>query len=249
MKKQSPTKQIIKDAQVEGFVFCSFSNQQKEEKSNDLLESYSTPEASSISTKFKKSNVSWKYAEQLAYQRGLKEGQQQGYEVGKSEGLDIGLKEGFENAKNALKSVIDLLNHITESFQNKQKEMFEVAKPEIIKFSLAVCESVLRRELESPKTLVILIETLLNQAKAILKDLSVDVILSTDDMTMLEKHLGALTNENENFKGLNFIPDKSIERGNCRLETSLGLINFDIKRILSDLEKNVLEVDQSQNNP
>ena len=41
---------------------------------------------------------------------------------------------------------------------------------------------------------------------------------------------------------LNWIADPSLRVGECRIETPLGLVNFDLKRLLLDLEKKVLEV-------
>ena len=172
-----------------------------------------------------------------SYRQGL----QDGYETGKSEGLDIGFKHGIEKSREELKSSIILLNTIAAAFRAKQEEAFEQAKPEIINFSITICEAMLRSELSKPKVFQEQIKRLLIHAKEILKDVSIDVVVSPEDWKMLEQSLSTSSSDIEDLRKVNFIADKTMEKGNCRLETSLGLVNFDVKRHLNDLERRLLE--------
>jgi flagellar assembly protein FliH len=238
----SPPKRIIRDAKVEGVFFCRSEETNSQEKNESLSKEEESIHQKNLSKgTLKDFEAALQGAETAGYQRGLKQGHLQGYETGKSEGLDIGFKLGVSNAHVEMKAGLELLNKITATFFTKQEEMFEMSKPEIIKFALAVCDNLLHNALSQHQVFTAHIEKLLIRAKEILKDASVDVILAPEDLAMLQGHLHSVGNDREEFEKLNFISDSTMERGNCRLETSLGLLNFDIKRLLSDIEKKTLE--------
>lgn len=234
---QAKQKAILHDTPVEGFYFCKAPS-----------ESLENPE-STLSAAHEHENISYsikdirKHAERAGYNQGLLEGQQQGYEAGKSEGYELGLKQGHEQSLADLRSTISLFNQAADAFALKQKELFEQAKPEIISFCMAVCERILKRELSDSHSFKLLIETILREAKSILVGVSAEIAISPEDLVMIEQNIHEIDYNKEDFNGLIFTVDDSLERGNCRLETSLGLINFDLRRLLSDLEKEVLEIE------
>lgn len=242
MSSTPPSQKIIRGAKIEGFMFLAPEGESPSE--SQAMESSEIKSQESKISKEKSISNLLNQAQKAGYKQGLKEGQQQGYEAGKSEGLDMGIKQGYEIARSSLRSTIALLNNIVDAFKINQEEIYEQIKPEIIKFALSCCETLLRKELSNPKNFAAQIETLLTLGKPILKEVSVDIILAPEDLSMLEQSINDIAYEKEDFKSLNFVADKSIERGNCRLESSLGLVNFDINRLLSDLEKHVLEVEQ-----
>ncbi len=224
----SKSKKVIHGAKIEGAVFYGQDSGVKEENG----EAEQTSEPPSVKTLQKL----LKMAEKKGHSQGLKEGHEQGYEAGKSEGLEIGYKEGVANVRDELKSAAELLNVTASTFQMRKEEMFELVKPELIKFSLAVCEKILRAHLTNPEIFYSLLEKLLTQAKSFLKDVPIDIVLSQEDLQMVQNHLSALGYKREDLKDVNFISTPWMERGSCRLETTLGLVNFDLNRLLSDLE-------------
>lgn len=231
-------KPILRGAQVEGVAFCSPPSEPA-----PLEEGSTQEQAQKASGRTYNPKEIRKQAEKEGYYRGLQEGQQQGYEAGKSEGFELGIKQGNETASVHLRSTITLLNSVSDALANKQEDIFEQAKPEMIKFCLAVCERIIMQELTNPQAFVRLINTLLHQVKSQLKGTHIEVLVSTEDLAMLQQSLPHIAYDMEDFKGLDFIADKTIERGNCRINMPLGLLNFDIKRLLSELEKQVLEAD------
>lgn len=231
---QPPSSGIIRNANVEGTVFYSAAT-----KENELPEKEETFQPPSI--KSKKIDALCREAEIAGYRRGLKEGHLQGYEAGKSEGFDFGYQQGVKVVHEELKESVELLNSISGGFQINKLEMFESAKPELIKFSLAICEKLLRNELSDPITFVAVIEKLFQQAKSILIDVPVDIVLAPEDLKLLQSNISTTGYTIEEINKANFVSDASMERGNCRIETSLGLINFDIRRLLQELEIKALE--------
>lgn len=238
---QLPSKRIIRDAKVEGVIFCrpqdaeSSPLEEKEDVKAALLQKlYSKG-------KTKEMEMALIEADHSGYQRGLKDGHQQGYDVGKSEGLEIGLKLGMESARTEIKSSLESLQTISNAFFLNQETMFIQSKPELIKFCLAICENLIGKVLTDPKALSSHIENLLDKSKEILKDSTINIFLSPEDLIMLKNNLKSFDDNKEELTKLNFISDHSIGRGNCKIETSLGLLNFDLKRLLDDIEKKSLE--------
>lgn len=174
------------------------------------------------------------------YYQGLVKGHQQGYEAGRNEGHEIGFKEGVASLQRDLEHSVEILKNVLDAFKQKEEQLFDHAKPEIIKFCLAVCQKILRSELRDPNQFIQLLEHLLLAAKNIVKDVPVQVYVAPGDLLLLEKHFNDLPETCEEIRALDFIPDSDLERGNCRIESSLGLVNFDLERILKDIEQKTL---------
>jgi|688.fasta_scaffold42843_5 flagellar biosynthesis/type III secretory pathway protein FliH len=225
MEKEE-NRSIIHNAKIEGSVFYTQTSP----------ESDTHPKHEAIAPKAK-----WREAEWIGYRRGLKEGQQKGYEAGSSEGFDLGFKQGKAAVQQELNNAVELLNKISSSLQSHKEEMFEQSKPELIRFALAICKQILRKELSDPANFTALLEKLFIQAKSILKDVPVDIVLAPEDLKMLLDNISAVGYSREELKKAHFIADPTMERGNCRLETALGLINFDIDRLMKDFEFKILE--------
>ena len=230
-----PPKKIIRGAKVEGIVF-SLPQDPQHEKEKKI-----TPQTGKI----KDLENTLQEAQKIGYRQGLKDGHEQGYETGKNEGVDIGYHLGLESGEAKVKQTLQLLNKISESFAARQEEMFVLAKPELIKFSLTVCENLIHHALTDPKVFLTQITSIFDQAKEILKDSSVSVVLAQEDLDLFQNNLNELIKKNEEFKKIKFISDSTVQRGNCRVESSLGLLNFDIKRLLDDIEKKALEASSS----
>ncbi len=182
-----------------------------------------------------------KSMEQAAYRQGVLEGRSQGYQTGYEEGLEQGLQKGSALAHEEFKDTISMLNIIAMAFLVRKEELFEQLKPDIVKLCLVICKKLLQRELSQPEALQELIEKLLAQVKAVTKDTPVDVMISSDDYENIKAKLHDFNLNLETLPKIHFCSDPLIEKGNCRLETSVGMINFNLQRLLEDLETKILE--------
>lgn len=207
---------IIQGAKIEGMHFCK----------QPFNEASTTPKSHEVSE----------------YQRGLEEGRRLGYDTGRQEGLEVGFHKGAEFAHNQLKDAISMLNLVAAAFQIKKEELFEQVKPEIIKFNINLMEKLLQQQLTQPAIFAALIEKLLQQVKSNIKDVAINVILAPEDAHMLKANFQTIGLLSEALPRVNLIEEPSMARGNCRLETPLGMLNYDISRLLKDLEIKVLEV-------
>jgi flagellar biosynthesis/type III secretory pathway protein FliH len=155
--------------------------------------------------------------------------------------VEQGFKKGASIAQNELKDTISMLNIIAMAFLIRKEELFEQIKPEIIKLCLALCHKLLQRELSNPEAFKELLMTVLEQIKWITKDIPIDVIVSSQDYEIIQSKFNSMNISQEDMPKIHLIADPFMEKGNCRLETSIGMMNFDIKRILQDLETKILE--------
>lgn len=179
--------------------------------------------------------------EKLAYQKGLQDGQNQGYQTGYEQGIEHGLKKGTAVAHDEFKDTISMLNIIAMAFLVRKEELFEQLKPEIIKLCLVLCRKLLQRELSDPESFKELIFKLLDQIKAISKELPIDILISKHDYTLIQSKLDSIELTFKDMPKIHLSIDSFLEKGNCRLESSIGMLNFDIQRMLEDLETKMLE--------
>lgn len=156
------------------------------------------------------------------------------YEEGYQAGKEIALQEG----RQSLQTSLEALNAVISALNSRKEELFEALRPEIITLCLAVCENILTKTLEKPSAVVKVVEKVLDYAAPLVKDACVDVFLSPQDFESLKEPLTARFSKD---KHVSFVPDASIRKGACRLETPLGLVNVDISRILADLKTKLLE--------
>ncbi|MCB1135725.1 MAG: hypothetical protein KDK78_05610 [Chlamydiia bacterium] len=242
----SSRNRILRGVVTDGVVFCSpqgdlESGKEQEQRQEDQL----------------------KTLEDFWYQKGLSEGRSKGYdeglqegrEEGRREGLDEGLttgreeghaqglEEGYQKgqaeASEALHDQIRLIGGIAQAIELSQQELLEHGKPEIIRFCLAVCSQVLRRELRDPDLVKAVLLQLIDQAKPVLAEARVQVSLAPSDFEALQPSLDAFSKD---APLMHFAADKSLPQGDFRIEAPMGLVNFDIKRQMEILEKRVLEV-------
>lgn len=237
------SKKILRGIKVEETVFCGPGAQPQSGKQPEEIAHPAENNLGSLTanSKGKHSEETRRQGEKSGYKKGLQDGQTQGYEAGRSEGLELGFKQGLITARGQFKDSISMLNLIAAAFQIKKEEIFEQVKPDIVKLCLILCEKLLQKELKDPLAFASLIDKLLQQVKSIIKDVPVDVVVAPEDLEMLKNNMEAIGETGEALKQIHFIAETTMERGNCRLETSLGMLNFNIQRVLKDLEVKVLE--------
>ncbi len=158
------------------------------------------------------------------------------YQKGKEEGEKI----GYDRAMLEQEFLMVLLQKVTHKFIEQKSRFLEALKPEIIEFSLSVCEKVIRQELLQPDKLAKMIDSLLAAATPFLQGELVKIILSPDDLVSLEKYIGKIQYDQKEIKGVRFAPDPQVKRGDCRIETKQALLNCTISRELEDLKTKVL---------
>ncbi len=162
--------------------------------------------------------------DQSAYQKGLKKGEE----------------EGYDRAKKEFAAFYTLLQSLADKILEHKKHLFQQLKPEIIDFAITLCERVIRQELSQPEKLVRLIDSLLTAATTSINGDMVKIILSPEDLVLIETHRSKIQYDKREIKGLRFVPDPAVRRGDYRIETKRGILNCSIARELEDLRSKVL---------
>ncbi len=157
-------------------------------------------------------------------------------------GQEKGEKIGYRKALDESKVHVDLLQTMARKILEQKKHLLDQLKPEIIEFAIAVCERVIRKELTQPQALVRLINSLLASATPSLKNDTIRIVLSPDDFVMLEKSFHHIQYDEREVEGVRFVSDPLMRRGDCRVETKTGLLNYDISRELADLQSKIVTI-------
>ncbi|MCB1181034.1 MAG: hypothetical protein KDK55_03310 [Chlamydiia bacterium] len=151
---------------------------------------------------------------------------------GKEEGYTKAMKEGH--------TFITLLQSITMRLLEQKERLLHCLKPELIDFAITVCEKVIRQELSSPQTMFKLINSHLASVTPRFHAEMITIALSPDDLVMLDTYLSKLSYDKKEIKRIRFIHDKSLSRGDFRIETQTGLLNCTIEREIFDIKQKVL---------
>ena len=159
------------------------------------------------------------------------------YQQGQKKGED----EGYDRAKKEFGAFYTLLQSLADKILEQKKLLLKQLKPEIIDFAITLCERVIRQELSQPEKLVRLIDSLLTSATTSINGDMVKIILSPEDLVLIESHRNKIQYDKREIKGLRFVPDSSVKRGDYRIETKRGILNCSIARELEDLRSKVLK--------
>ncbi len=150
------------------------------------------------------------------------------FQKGVEKGEKIGLLKGQQESS----TFVDLLQRMAERVLEHKSRLIDQLRPEIVEFSMGVCERIIRRELSQPHVFAQLIGMLISVATARMKQQPLEVVVSPEDYAMLESL---------ELDEVQFIQDPLMRRGDCRVESQGGLINYDISRELSELQAKVLQ--------
>jgi flagellar assembly protein FliH len=159
------------------------------------------------------------------------------FERGKEAGEEI----GYRAAICEIKILLELLEKIATKLLDHKAVLLEKLKPEIIDFSIQLCERVIRKELSHPESLVKLINSLLAICEPEFRQDAIQIVLATDDFLMLEQHLEKVQYDTSSIVSLHFRADSLMKRGDCRIEAQSGLLNYSITRELADLQAKILQ--------
>ena len=240
---------IIRGADIDGVVFCTPGGEmegedpaERQEKDNlKTLEEFwrSKGEKQGREAGFEQG---FQEGEQEGLRKGLKEGEEKGREAGETTGYEKGLEEGKASVVEQLQETIDLLQTGASELNERQKMLFDEATPELVRFSLKVCERVLRSHLEETGAFVDLLKNIFSSARPVMKEVPCDLYLSQEDYDQVHTAFNDFGIDSGEAKSVSLLSDEKLKRGDVKLETPLGLVNFDIERLLKDLEKKTLEV-------
>ena len=205
------------------------------DKAGHLVQAAPREERRSVASRTPEEQVDAGYEEGLTKGRieGLSEGKKEGLAQGLAEGIEKGMQQGLHNAQKQvdekLSAVDELMTHLSHAL-NEQDYLLEQALLNVV---TEVSRTVVGRELQIDSKHILQV---VRQALAALppsRD-NVRIFVNPADVSVLNE---AKERGGESWRAL---PDETISKGGCRVETEQSLVDFTVERRFSAMIEQLL---------
>jgi len=151
------------------------------------------------------------------------------------EGYTKGYESGFLKGKEKAQSIIDDAFAIKEFIDKRKESLYKDTEYELLKLVLSIAKKVIGSELEQNKEAIL---SLVNQAlkkcafkkKLVLK-------ISPHDSEYIIENKNRICMMVEGVSDIEIVPDLSLTKGSCIVETPSGEINSSIDVQINEIEK------------
>ncbi len=184
-------------------------------------------------------------SEQL-YRTKLLELERRNHEIEKEaygKGFSQGERDGFEYGQKAVQVLKSQIERVVENMEALPSKVLQDYRDWLIQTSIGIARQIVKREVQtSPEIVADTVKALLEEAE---EHSSLAVYLNPNDLDLIEKkaEMALLANR----KRFALKVDKDLERGGCRVESSLQLLDATIASQFENLEKHLLGGGASQN--
>ncbi len=160
-----------------------------------------------------------------------------------SQGFAQGEKDGFDFGQKSVQVVKSQLERIAQNMEALPAKILQDYRNWLIQTSISIARQLVNRELRtSPEIVADTVRTLMEEAEA---HGVLTVYLNPNDLEIVEKRadltLGA------DGKHIALKADRDLERGGCRVESEVQLLDASIARLFENLEKKLLGAASSRN--
>ncbi|MHC1726137.1 MAG: FliH/SctL family protein [Syntrophobacteraceae bacterium] len=151
-------------------------------------------------------------------------------------GFAQGEKDGFEYGQKAVQVVKSQLERLAGSMDALPGKVLQDYRSWLIQSSLKIAKHIVKREVRiSPEIVAGTVNALLQEAD---EHTTLTVYVSPQDMEFMEKRAELTLAANR--KHFTLKADKELERGSCRVESAVQLIDASIESQFENLEKHLL---------
>ncbi|WP_213318031.1 FliH/SctL family protein [Chlamydiifrater volucris] len=147
---------------------------------------------------------------------------------------DVSSKTRGHAKADELLALTKLLGKLTTHMIDSTNSLVEKLKPELIKLSILVCEKFLRRKLEKPEELQLLLTSILNNFSSKSKNSPVIISLSPKDYSLISKWIETRGHLKE-LQGITFSSDPSIPEQACKISMGSLLLYQNLSEELDNL--------------
>ncbi len=157
---------------------------------------------------------------QSAYNKGFEDGQQI---------TQMAIAEEFKKFEERVKSIENVIESLNAEYAKHIRQLKDI----IVPLSIKISEHILRKEVEvNPKV----VETQVEKALELIDNEKIfELKLNPLDVETL-REVGSKLLSDPRLEGVEIVPDPSVERGGCILETEAGKIDATISSQLKKLE-------------
>lgn len=168
-------------------------------------------------------------------ERHAQELESEGYEKGYAQGL----KDGTETGLKSMQITQEHMENLLKLMQALPQKVFKDYREWFITSVFSIARHVIRKELDThPAILTQLIGSLLGEVQ---ESQSLVLQLNPKDVSVLEEYTGLKEILKESNRAFSLKADPELERGGCRIETELQLIDAGIERQFALMEQAVRE--------
>ena len=160
-----------------------------------------------------------------------------------AKGYEQGEKEGTEFGRKRMQKVQDHMEELLNGLETLPQRAFADYRNWMIDTVFAISKKIVRRELETnPAALVSLIESVLSEAE---ERQHLTLRLHPRDLEMVEKYTDPQKWTKKTGRSFSLTPDESIDRGGCRIESEIQILDATLDTQFALLEK-ALRQDESE---
>lgn len=186
---------------------------------------------------FRESDLKWNQAMKEKEEKALKQTREKALLIEKEayeKGFAQGEKDGLELAQKRFEPILESFGQMLEKMSRLHRDLYREYEREMVQIVFAITRKILRHELPLPEGVVR--ENLQAAFQYVIEPRKVTVRLNPKDHQHLLSHPGDFPwAQNEGADGIKIIPDPSITRGGCFLETSFGNIDGTLESQLDQI--------------
>jgi flagellar assembly protein FliH len=152
-------------------------------------------------------------------------------------GFAQGEKDGFEYGNKAAQVIKTQLERIAENMEALPRKIFQDYREWLVRTSIRVAERIVNTEVQvSPEIVAGNVKALLDEAE---EHSTLTVYLNPIDLELIEKRVDLALSTNKKHFALK--ADKELERGGCRVESALQLLDASLACMYENMEKYLLD--------
>lgn len=176
----------------------------------------------------------------LEAQTRAEELESEGYEKGYAQGL----KDGTEYGAKSMEVVREQMERVLAGLQDVPSRVLKDYRDWLLATTLAISRKLVRRELKTrPEVIAGLIENVLGQTE---EDQGITIYFHPKDLDLLKNHTGLESLIDSGERPLALKPDAQIERGGCRLESDIRLIDATLETQFALIEEALFSQPQEE---
>jgi flagellar assembly protein FliH len=164
-----------------------------------------------------------------------------GFSKGEIAGIETGIKR--------LEPVLDSFGKAISELKKLQKEIYLAAETETVTLALAIARKILSHEVRISENVVI--NVVKNALNTVTDPKSVKIKVNPADLQVLSKASTQVSDILDNTENISVLDNASIPRGECVIETDLGVIDARFEKQLEIIEavfKSELEKSSTKDN-
>ncbi len=162
------------------------------------------------------------------------------YQMGFHQGRDEGIRMGQEE----IRPYVHALQAILSEWEERKETLFKENEVAIVQLAFEIAKKVVHQEISVNPDLILY--TVREALKKVDQRSYLIVKLNPEDTAVFERGIETYLPEIKQFTDVQIVPEKSIERGGCILESDSGIINAELDVQLQKIEESLLEEKQDE---